>query len=103
MGVFRNENAAARSSRDTQQQEKCSSMDVVMALPKKICALCEEEFELKPDKPGFANHCPTCTAFEMEEAAANLAPKDADQIRYEAEVNEARRASMKNLLYSKDS
>jgi len=24
MGVFRNENATARSSRDTQQQEKCS-------------------------------------------------------------------------------
>jgi hypothetical protein len=25
MDVFRNENATARSSRDTQQQEKCSS------------------------------------------------------------------------------
>ena len=79
------------------------SMDVVMPLPKKICALCEEEFELKPDKPGFANHCPTCTAFEMEEVAANQGRKDADQIRFEAEMNEARRVSMKNLLYRKDS
>ena len=25
-----------------------------MAFPIKICSICSEEFELKPDKPGFA-------------------------------------------------
>ncbi|WP_263409820.1 hypothetical protein [Terriglobus tenax] len=74
-----------------------------MPWPKKICALCEEEFELKPDKPGFANHCPTCTAFEMEEEAASKGPMDADTRKYEAEVNEARRATIRNMLYRKDS
>jgi hypothetical protein len=29
MGVFRNENAAARFLRDTQQQEKCSSQQAI--------------------------------------------------------------------------
>jgi len=35
-----------------------------MAFPIKICAVCHEEFELKPDKPGFANRCPECSAPE---------------------------------------
>jgi hypothetical protein len=26
-----------------------------MAFPIKVCSICSEEFELKPDKPGFAN------------------------------------------------
>ena len=29
-----------------------------MPFPVKTCAICSEEFELKPDKPGFANRCP---------------------------------------------
>lgn len=74
-----------------------------MPWPKKICTLCEDEFELKPDKPGFANHCPTCTQFEMEEAAANAASKDADERKYESELNEARRATIRNMLYRKES
>ena len=32
-----------------------------MPFPIKVCAVCNEEFELKPDKPGYANRCPTCT------------------------------------------
>ncbi len=72
-----------------------------MPWPKKICVLCEDEFELKPDKPGFAHHCPACTAFEEEEKDAN-APQDADTRKYEAEVNEARRATIRNMLYRKD-
>ena len=32
-----------------------------MPFPIKICAICKEEFELKPDKPGFANRCPQCS------------------------------------------
>ena len=37
-----------------------------MAFPIKICSICSEEFELKPDKPGFANRCPECSAPELE-------------------------------------
>ena len=33
-----------------------------MAFPTKICTVCAEEFELKPDKPGFANRCPACSS-----------------------------------------
>jgi len=33
----------------------------VMAFPIRTCAACLEEFELKPDKPGFANRCPVCS------------------------------------------
>jgi hypothetical protein len=29
-----------------------------MAFPIKVCVVCDEEFELKPDKPDFANRCP---------------------------------------------
>jgi len=35
-----------------------------MAFPIKICVVCQGEFELKPDKPGFANRCPECSAPE---------------------------------------
>jgi hypothetical protein len=38
-----------------------------MTLPIKLCVVCEEKFELKPDKPGFANRCPKCTAAEVDE------------------------------------
>ena len=40
-----------------------------MPFPIKICAICKEEFELKPDKPGFANRCPQCTE---ESSAARI-------------------------------
>ena len=55
-----------------------------MAFPIKVCSICSEEFELKPDKPGFANRCPECTAAERD-------------------ANAARREAMRNLLYRKDS
>jgi hypothetical protein len=73
-----------------------------MAFPIKICAICEEEFELKPDKPGFANRCPECSA---EESGAPT-PKqrmDADERKNASEKNEARRQAMRELLYRKDS
>ena len=35
-----------------------------MPFPIKVCAICKEEFELKPDKPGFANRCPQCSTEE---------------------------------------
>src|SRR3569833_3022827 len=37
-----------------------------MSFPIKTCVACGEEFELKPDKPGFANRCPECSSEETE-------------------------------------
>ena len=73
-----------------------------MPFPIKVCVICKEEFELKPDKPGFANRCPECSAPEAPEPTAKH-KMDADERKSAAEANEARRQSMKNLLYRKDS
>ena len=68
-----------------------------MAFPKRICSICGEEFELKPDKPGFANRSPHCSEDE----------KDAKQTESEGasdhELNAARKKAMRDLLYRKDS
>lgn len=75
-----------------------------MSFPIKVCAVCHEEFELKPDKPGFANRCPLCTSEESEStAAATKRRMDADERNSAKEANEARRQAMRNLLYRKDS
>jgi hypothetical protein len=72
-----------------------------MAFPIKKCAICGEEFELKPDKPGFANRCPECSS---EESAASGAGKmDAEERRSKKEQDAERRDAMRNLLYRKDS
>lgn len=68
-----------------------------MPLPIKICALCGEEFELRPDKPGFANRCPVCSEPEANEADRK-AGQEADP-----ELNTARRNAMRDLLYRKES
>ena len=73
-----------------------------MPFPIKTCAICSEEFELKPDKPGFANRCPECSETEAAGPDAKIS-MDADERRTLAEANEARRQSMRNLLYRKDS
>ncbi len=73
-----------------------------MAYPIKKCAVCGEEFELKPGKPGFANRCPECTENEAS-GAAGSGKMDADEKRAQKERDEARREAMKNLLYRKDS
>ena len=49
-----------------------------MSFPIKICAICSEEFELKPDKPGFANRCPECSTSEAVDPATKLR-MDADE------------------------
>jgi hypothetical protein len=77
-----------------------------MPFPIKVCAICNEEFELKPDKPGFANRCPQCT--EESSAAESTGPPTkgrmtADERKAANEANEARRQAMRNLLYRKDS
>jgi hypothetical protein len=73
-----------------------------MIFPIKICVVCSEEFELKPDKPGFANRCPSCSEPETNEPTAK-ARMDADERKTDAGANEARRQAMRELLYRKDS
>ena len=73
-----------------------------MAFPIKVCVVCEEEFELRPGKPGFANRCPQCSAEDAEGPAAGGKGKmDADALKSEREANEARRQAIKELLYSR--
>jgi hypothetical protein len=73
-----------------------------MPFPLKTCIVCEEEFELKPDKPGYANRCPECSAPESDSSTGKT-KMDADERKSASEANEARRQAMKNLLYRKDS
>ena len=68
-----------------------------MPFPIKICAVCSEEFELKPGKPGFANRCPSCSEPESDGSPAQSAGHT------DREANAARRDAMRNLLYRKDS
>jgi hypothetical protein len=73
-----------------------------MAFPIKVCTVCSEEFELKPDKPGFANRCPECSNPEPVDPTTKR-PMDADERKNVTEANEARRQAMRELLYRKDS
>ena len=70
----------------------------MMAFPIKVCAVCGEEFELKPGKPGFANRCPSCSEEESDPKAAAT-----DVLKTDKGANAARREAMRNLLYRKDS
>jgi hypothetical protein len=73
-----------------------------MIFPLKTCSICGEEFELKPDKPGFANRCPECSEPETAEPTSKR-PMDAITRKTESEANAARRQAMRDLLYRKDS
>lgn len=73
-----------------------------MAFPIKICVLCSEEFELRPDKPGFANRCPACSEPESAESMEK-SRLDADARKAESELNEARRRTIREMLYRKES
>ncbi len=72
-----------------------------MAFPTRVCAVCSEEFELKPDKPGFANRCPECSEPEQVDSTTKQR-MDADERKALMEANEARRTAMRDLLYRKD-
>lgn len=72
-----------------------------MAFPIKVCVICSEEFELKPDKPGFANRCPECSAEEVDPVTKRRVGED--ERKAQSEMNEARRHAMRDLLYRKDS
>jgi hypothetical protein len=74
----------------------------IMGFPIKICSVCGEEFELKPDKPGFANRCPECS-IEETPGPQNKTRMDADERKSLSEANEERRRVMRDLLYRKDS
>lgn len=73
-----------------------------MAFPIKICVICSEEFELKPDKPGFANRCPECSAAESVDPVTKRR-MDADERKAESQLNQARSQAIRDLLYRKDS
>ena len=74
-----------------------------MAFPIKICAICSEEFELKPGKPGFANRCPACSEPEAVEAPAPKRVLSAEERKAEKEADAARRKAIRDLLYRKES
>src|SRR5258705_356835 len=64
-----------------------------MTFPIKICAICKEEFELKPDKPGFANRCPQCT----EESSASESTGPATSGRMTAEERKSAKEADRRL------
>ena len=68
-----------------------------MPFPIRVCVVCEEEFELKPGKPGFANRCPQCSE---PEADGPVGKGSGDVLKTSREANAARRAAMKDMLYS---
>jgi hypothetical protein len=72
-------------------------MESVMPFPIKVCTICSEEFELKPDKPGFANRCPECSAQDETDMTAASGESKTD-----SGLNEARRHAMRDLLYRKE-
>jgi hypothetical protein len=69
-----------------------------MPFPIKICVVCEEEFELRPGKPGFANRCPACSEPDAEEAK----PTAGDYRTGDTALNEERRKTMRDMLYKKE-
>ena len=72
-----------------------------MPFPIKTCAVCGEKFELKPDKPGFANRCPECSADDEITDDKNEGGKAAAGSNRELDAE--RRKAIRDLLYRKDS
>jgi hypothetical protein len=73
-----------------------------MPFPIKTCVACGEEFELRPDKPGFANRCPSCSEPEETDVVAASAADVVDR-RSAHEMNAARRKAIRDMLYRKES
>jgi hypothetical protein len=72
-----------------------------MALfPIKTCVVCGEEFELRPDKPGFANRCPDCSQPEESNSKGLAGGIEGSN---ESELNAERRRVMRDMLYKKES
>ncbi|MDR3739512.1 MAG: hypothetical protein P4L40_10875 [Terracidiphilus sp.] len=68
-----------------------------MPFPIRTCAVCGDEFELRPDKPGFANRCPSCSEPEADDDNASVLSSE------DPELNAARRKVMRDMLYRKES
>ena len=73
-----------------------------MPFPIRTCVICQEEFELRPDKPGFANRCPACSAAEADEEHTQRVAHG-DDLKGDREINAARRKAIRDLLYKKES
>lgn len=73
-----------------------------MSFPIRTCVICHEEFELKPDKPGFANRCPSCSEPEENDSSTSSGV-DATDRQAASEINAARRKAIRDMLYRKDS
>jgi hypothetical protein len=73
-----------------------------MAFPIRTCVVCSEEFELKPDKPGFANRCPACSEPDETDSTA-AGGVDLSDRKSASEINEARRKAIRDMLYRGDS
>ena len=70
--------------------------------PIRTCVACGDEFELKPDNPGFANRCPVCS--EPEEADSRPgSPAGAIEGANPKELDAERRRVMREMLYKKES
>jgi hypothetical protein len=64
--------------------------------------VCGEEFELRPDKLGFANRCPACSEPEQTESGLESEVDPVDR-KAASEMNEARRKAIRDMLYRKES
>jgi len=73
-----------------------------MGFPIKTCVICSEEFELRPGKPGFANRCPSCSEPETSETTEKFS-LGAVSREAESELNEARRRTIRDMLYRDES
>jgi hypothetical protein len=72
-----------------------------MAFPIKTCVICGEEFELKPDKPGFANRCPECSTADADEQSGDRHLTEEER-KAQSEMDAERRKAIRDLLYRKD-
>lgn len=73
-----------------------------MPFPIRSCVICGEDFELRPDKPGFANRCPRCSEPEEEESGGGGHMDEIDR-RNASEMNAERRRVIRDMLYRKES
>jgi hypothetical protein len=73
-----------------------------MPFPIKTCVICSDEFELKPDKPGFANRCPACSEPEENDSPTSTGAELTDR-KAASEMNAERRKVIRDMLYRKDS
>jgi hypothetical protein len=75
---------------------------IEVTFPIKVCVVCGEEFEWRPDKPGYANRCWMCSSPDAEEPEADNSASFEER-RAEEEMNAARRRAIRDMLYRKES